>query len=100
MRERFEYVLNLQAWNNPTGKTVPAGLSLSTPQIGDHPALAELMLEAYRDTIDDEGETLTEAVDEVRRYLAPNATNRALLEPSVLLTNSTTIVFGLYPAPP
>lgn len=92
MRERFEYVLNLQGWKNPVDKTLPAGLALRTPEIADQRALAELMLEAYRNTIDYEGETITEAVQEVQRYLAPSATNRALLEYSVLLTNGTTLV--------
>jgi hypothetical protein len=92
MRERFEYVLNLQGWNKPVDKATLAGLSLRTPKINDQRALAELMLEAYRNTIDYEGETITEAVDEVQRYLAPSAINRALLEHSVLLTNGATLV--------
>jgi hypothetical protein len=91
-KERFEYVLDLKAWNKPPGKTVPAGLSLRTPEMRDLPALAELMLEAYRGTIDYESETITEAVDEVQRYLAPNAINRALLEESALLTQGRMLV--------
>src|SRR5262245_51311710 len=92
MRERFEYVLNLQGWNKPVDKAIPAGLALRTPEIDDQRALAELMLKAFRNTIDYEGETITEAVQEVQRYLAPSAINRALLEYSVLLTNGTTLV--------
>lgn len=92
MRERFEYVLDLQAWKNPADKPLPAGLSMRTPQTSDLHALAELMLEAYRDTIDYEGETITGAVDEVQRYLAPGVSNRALLEYSVLLADGTALV--------
>lgn len=50
------------------------------------------MLEAYRGTIDYEGETITEAVDEVRRYLDSRALDQARFEPSVLLTSGTTLV--------
>jgi RimJ/RimL family protein N-acetyltransferase len=39
-------------------------------QPGDVPALAELMLDAYRGTIDDEGETLEDALNEVKAFLA------------------------------
>jgi len=93
MRERFEYVLGLQGWiHPPLDKDLPAGLSLRTAKAGDLRALAELMLDAYRDTIDYEGETITEAVAEVRRYLEPEADNRALLEYSALLTYETRLV--------
>jgi RimJ/RimL family protein N-acetyltransferase len=91
MRERFEYVLDLQAWMHPLDNAPPAGLFLRPPEISDQRALAALMLEAYRDTIDYEGETMTEAVAEVQRYLAPRA-NRPLLEPSVVLTDGTMLV--------
>jgi L-amino acid N-acyltransferase YncA len=76
----------------PPAKAAPAGLSLRTPEAGDLRALAELMHEAYRGTIDYEGETLTEAVDEVQRYLAPGVKNQALLEHSALLTDGTILV--------
>ncbi|MFC1683343.1 GNAT family N-acetyltransferase [Candidatus Zixiibacteriota bacterium] len=47
-------------------ETSPAARSISRD---DLPALGELMLAAYRDTIDYEGETLKEAVAEVRGTL-------------------------------
>jgi hypothetical protein len=90
--ERFEYVVDLQSWTMPPAKPAPAGLSLRTPEIKDMRALAELMLEAYRGTIDYEGETIAEAVDEVQRYLAPSALNQALLKHSALLTDGTMLV--------
>jgi len=40
------------------------------PTPGDAPAIAELMLAAYRGTIDDEGETPEETLDVVRRLFA------------------------------
>jgi RimJ/RimL family protein N-acetyltransferase len=92
MPERFEYVLDLQRWTKPTDKTTLAGLSLRTPEISDLRALAELMLEAYRGTIDYEGETIAEAVDELQRYLAPSAKHHALLKHSALLTDGTMLV--------
>ena len=91
MHERFEYVLDLPRRNKFTDAAVPEGLSLRTPGAGDLSALAELMLEAYRDTIDYAGETIVEATDEIRRYLGGDAVNRPLLEPSVVLTDGTTL---------
>ena len=92
MRERFEYVLKLKGWNKPADKTMSAGLSLRTPENGDRCALAELMLESYRNTIDYEDETIIEAVDEVERYFAASPNNRALLEYSMLLTDGIALV--------
>ncbi len=40
------------------------------PTPADAPALAALMLDAYRDTIDDEGESLEDAREEVQRLFA------------------------------
>jgi hypothetical protein len=90
--ERFEYALDLQSWEMPADNAAPAGLSLRTPEIGDLHPLAELMLEAYRGTIDYEGETITDAVDEVQRYLAAGAGNQALLEYSAVVSDGTMLV--------
>jgi GNAT superfamily N-acetyltransferase len=45
----------------------PPGVSWRRLEALDEPALAQLMLEAYRGTLDDHGETLDDAHDEVRR---------------------------------
>jgi hypothetical protein len=58
------------------------------PNAGDRLALAELMLDAYRGTIDYEGEGMAEAVAEVDGYLA----DHALLERSVVLLSDDEIM--------
>jgi len=45
-----------------------ASRELRNPTQKDAAALAELMLDSYRDTIDYEGETLDQATDEIKRY--------------------------------
>ncbi len=47
--------------------------------------LAELMLEAYRGTIDDEGESLADAELEIKDYLA----NNPLLDQSLIVENNS-----------
>lgn len=47
----------------------PQGILLS-PTEADTPALAELMIDAYRGTIDYDGETVEQAVTEVESYFA------------------------------
>ena len=51
----------LSGWRSPTDYS---------PMAADAPAIAELMLAAYRGTIDDEGETPQETLDVVRRLFA------------------------------
>lgn len=52
-------------------QVVPTSAPLPTvrPDEHHHAALAALMLAAYRDTVDDEGESLEDAVDAIRYYL-------------------------------
>lgn len=45
-------------------------LTLRPPQAAEAPALAQLMVDAYRSTIDYDGETLADAAAEVNAYLA------------------------------
>jgi RimJ/RimL family protein N-acetyltransferase len=49
------------------------------------------MLDAYRDTIDYEGETPAEAAAEVERYLAADSEHAPLLRQSVLLAAGNTL---------
>jgi hypothetical protein len=50
------------------------------------------MLESYRGTVDYEGETLPQAVQEVASFFSPLAEDPALPQFSVLLTSGTTAV--------
>ena len=48
----------------------PSPLPIRQPMPEDRQALARLMLDAYRDTIDDEGESLTDAENEIAKTFA------------------------------
>ena len=74
---RHEY---LRALGRPVPKGAVAGGGARHPTSDDAEWLAQLMLDAYRGTIDDEGETISDAREEVARYLA----GRPLLEHSWL----------------
>lgn len=60
---RHEYVLTLphDASPNPT----PQGATIAAATDADREALSQLLLDAYRDTIDYEGETIVEARSEI-----------------------------------
>ena len=90
MPQRYEYRVSLVARRGPETVSHPAGFELRTVQSTDADALAELMLDAYRNTTDYEGETLVAAVEEVRRYLSPESGDRPLLAYSVLLSSHST----------
>lgn len=51
-------------------REVAADPHVRAPRLGDAPAIAELMLAAYRGTIDDEGETPEETLEAVQRMFA------------------------------
>ena len=63
MPRRHEYVLTLPS--DAAAMTTPDGTTLTQLAPGDHEALAQLMLDAYRGTIDYEGETIVEARQEI-----------------------------------
>lgn len=83
MPVRHEYVLRLVD-AAPAGP-VPAGRVARAISPNDRVALAELMLDAYRGTIDDEGEQMADALAEVDRYVVGADGNAPLLEASVVL---------------
>jgi ribosomal protein S18 acetylase RimI-like enzyme len=70
MRRRHEYFLELSGFAPPDPSAPAPGMDLRAAQVSDTNALAELMLEAYRDTIDYEGETMVESIAEVESWLA------------------------------
>jgi len=71
-RARHLYRVDLRRATVPSG---PAELSLAlrSPSRNDIPTLARLMLEAYRGTIDDEGEDLAGAESEVTSFFESRA---------------------------
>ena len=85
MPVRHEYALDLAGEAGPGPRSRPADLVLRAITPGDQRALAELMLDAYRDTIDYEGEEIEEALAEVDRYFGGAGGNMPLLEHSFAL---------------
>ena len=67
-RIRNEFRLAL-AQENRLASTLPPGSSCRPPSLHDRNELAHLLLDAYRETIDDEGETITEALQAIDDYL-------------------------------
>jgi L-amino acid N-acyltransferase YncA len=89
MPRRIEYTAELAAVDAGLGEDVPPGAR--RPAAGDEWALAELMLDAYRGTIDYDGETLDDARAEVGSYLR-GATDPALLGCSWVVEQGGVIV--------
>jgi L-amino acid N-acyltransferase YncA len=69
MAKRFEYTLRLSDFVPPNASRDDNELELSPVQAADASSLAELMLDAYRGTIDDDGEAYEDALAEVHAYL-------------------------------
>jgi RimJ/RimL family protein N-acetyltransferase len=69
MSKRFEYTLSLLDLVPPDVSQGDRELELSPIEITDAPSLAELMINAYRGTVDDDGETYEDALAEVHAYL-------------------------------
>jgi ribosomal protein S18 acetylase RimI-like enzyme len=68
MKRRYEYCLSLSLNHELDGELSAADRPLRKLTQKDTAILAGLMLDAYRDTIDYEGETLDQATDEIKRY--------------------------------
>jgi RimJ/RimL family protein N-acetyltransferase len=90
-RQRHEYVFAFADREITEVGVLPAGLVMRRVEPADLLPMAELMLDAYRSTIDYEGETLSEAVAEVQRYFSSTAEDPPLLGHSVLLTSGLTL---------
>jgi len=70
MTTRHYYILQLPVPSAALHTQHPPGGTLRHPRIDEVEALAELMLDAYRNTIDDEGEGTDEALEEVNQWFA------------------------------
>jgi GNAT superfamily N-acetyltransferase len=75
MRPRIELVARTARRAAPRW---PAGVTIRQPEPADRKTLAALMLDTYRGTIDDDGETLDDARSEIDGYLAGAAGAPAL----------------------
>lgn len=73
------------------GTRLPDGLAVRNPGPSDADALALLLLEGYRGTVDDEGETLEEA----RQFVASSFKDEALLNASWLVLDGERPVSAL-----
>ena len=69
---RHEYLLSRAAYR-PSQREVPEDLEVRTPTLEDRMALADLMMSAYVGTIDYDGETHDQAVEEVDGALTDEA---------------------------
>jgi GNAT superfamily N-acetyltransferase len=78
-RVRHHYRLAL-AGRAASEEQAPSGIVIRNPQARDADGLARLMLDAYRGTIDDEGET----IDDALRFVQPALSHEPLLAASWL----------------
>jgi RimJ/RimL family protein N-acetyltransferase len=85
VKVRHEYRLDLAVAKPRTGLRVPVGMLVRAVAVGDSARLAELMLDAYRNTIDYEGEGLTEALSEVEGDFSRASKNPAVSDHSLVL---------------
>jgi L-amino acid N-acyltransferase YncA len=82
MSKRHEYALDVSDFKQNGPALNVAQLQLRAAQFTDMGVLAELMIDAYRGTVDDDGETLDDALDEIRAYLAGERGGQPLLTAS------------------
>jgi RimJ/RimL family protein N-acetyltransferase len=92
MPNRFEYFLDLSDFDPCSSSMTVPDLQLRAAQPTDAQALAELMLDAYRGTIDYDDKTLDDAVSEVRAYLAGERGGQPLLNVSRLAFEGSVLV--------
>jgi RimJ/RimL family protein N-acetyltransferase len=92
MKKRFEYFLKLDGFDLQNSNGIPANLHFRDAQPKDADALAELMIEAYRGTIDYDGETLNDAIAEVRAFFAAQRGGEPLVNISRLAFTSTQLI--------
>jgi RimJ/RimL family protein N-acetyltransferase len=87
---RHEYLVERQAYRS-SERALPPGVALRPPVDADRPELAALMMDAYVGTIDYDGETLEQAVEEVDGAFS----NEALVGLSRVAIKDGTIVSAL-----
>lgn len=84
MTKRNEYAFDLSDFDRHSPPVAVTDLQLRAARPTDANALAELMIDAYRGTIDHDDETLEDAIGEVQAYLAGERGGQPLLHVSRL----------------
>ena len=92
MARRHEYLLDLPTFERRRTPAPDARLQLRAAQLADAGALAELMIEAYQGTIDYDGETVDDALGEIRAYLRGERGGEPYLSESRLAFAGTQLV--------
>lgn len=92
MSKRYEYYLDMSKSNLFRSAAGAPQLFMRPAHPADIKALAELMLEAYRGTIDYDGETIEDCISEVQAYLAGQRGGQPLLAESRLYFDGDTLV--------
>lgn len=92
MAKRSEYRLALDAIGFEASVPLPPTVRLKPARIADGDALAELMIDAYRGTIDYDGETIEDALNEIHAYMDGQRGGVPLLELSRLAFREDALV--------
>jgi len=90
-RARFEYVFDLADLHQPIDPVNLNKFIWRNPSPSDKQALAALMLDSYRGTIDYDGETLEDSLSEVESYFS-GLTDQKWLECSWLMFSKDELV--------
>ncbi len=83
--KRHEYYLKLSELDFTKAGKLTGPLGLHPLKLENKQALAELMLDAFHDTIDSEGESLDDAIFEIHQFLLPFSHEKAPIHCSQLV---------------
>lgn len=89
---RYEYFLKLVDYAPLDVPLLDSKFQIRTVQKEDVPALAELMIAAYRGTIDYDGETYEDALGEVKAFMAGERGGAPWLDLSYVVTVDSQVV--------
>src|SRR5215217_8087161 len=92
MPNRNEYFLKLPRFSHPEPPLNEANFQIRPATTSDASSLAELMIDAYRGTIDYDGETFDDALAEVNAFFAGERGGQPWLEMSYLAFVSSRLV--------
>lgn len=92
MSNRNEYFLNLSEYLPSEDELHSSEFQVRTVNIDDAPLLAELMIDAYHNTIDYDGETIDDALSEVSAFLAGERGGQPWLQMSFLAFSGSQLV--------